>query len=101
MDPFEFVLSLIAIVTVGGIITSIVRTVGKVASGRLQRPELKAGSAPGGSPELDGLREAIDHVSGRVAHLEEERDFYKDLLDSPGARSAILPPGVEQDASDT
>ena len=101
MDPFEFVLSLVGIITVGGIITSIVRTVGKVARGRLPPPQLKAGSPQGGSAEVEGLREAIDHVSGRVAHLEEERDFYKDLLESPGARGAIRPPDVKQDASDT
>jgi len=41
----------------------------------------------------------IDHVSGRVAHLEDERDFYKDLIESPGARAAIQPPDAS--ASDT
>ena len=100
MDPFEFVLSLVAIITVGGIITTIVRTVGKLASSRL-RAQLKASSPPGGSAELDVLREAIDHVSGRVAHLEEERDFYKDLLEAPAVRGGISPPDVEQDASGT
>ncbi len=95
MDPFEFVLSLVAIITVGGIITSIVRTVGKVTSGRSSPPQLKAGPPRGGSAELEGIREAIDHVSGRVAHLEEERDFYKDLLESPGTRRSIGPPDEE------
>lgn len=95
MNAFQFVLSLVAIVTVGSIITSVVRTVGKVTSGRLRSRQLKAGPPRGGSAELDGLREAIDHVSGRVAHLEEERDFYKDLLESPGARRSIGQPDVE------
>jgi len=100
LDPFEFVLSLVGIITVGGIITTVVKTVGK-SFARPSPPKLKAGSPQGGSAEVEGLREAIDHVSGRVAHLEEERDFYKDLLESPGARGAIRPPDVKQDASDT
>gem|GEM_PF-1820190 len=41
----------------------------------------------------------MGHVSGRVAHLEDERDFYKDLLESPGACAAIQPPDAS--ASDT
>ena len=43
----------------------------------------------------------MDDLSGRLARLEEERDFYKDLLDAPGDRREIGPPGVEGDASDT
>ncbi len=100
MDPFEFVLSLVGIITVGGIITTIVKTVGK-SFARPSPPKLTAGSPQGGSAEVERLREAIDHVSGRVAHLEEERDFYKDLLESPGARGAIRPPDGEWDASNT
>jgi hypothetical protein len=47
--------------------------------------ELKAGALPAGSEEIELLREVIDRVSGRVAHLEEERDFYKELLEArPG-----------------
>ena len=93
MDPFQFVLALVGIATAGGIVTTIVKTIGK-AFARPPNPKLPPGPPPGGSAEIEGLREVIDHVSGRVAHLEEERDFYKDLLESPGARGAIRPPEV-------
>ena len=94
MDPFQFVLGLVGIITAGGIITTIVKTVGKMFS-RPPAPKLKAGVPQGGAAELELLREAIDQVSGRVAHLEEERDFYKDLLEPTKARGAIKPPVVE------
>ena len=100
MDPFQFVIALVGIITAGGIVTTIVKTIGKVFA-RPPRPKLTAGPPQAGSAEFEGLREAIDHVSGRVAHLEEERDFYKDLLEPPGARGAIRPPDVEKTVSDT
>jgi hypothetical protein len=44
---------------------------------------------------MQGMREVVDHVSGRVAKLEEERDFYKDLLEAPKARAVIPPPKAD------
>ena len=75
----------------GGIITTIVKTIA-AAHSRRPAPELKAGAPPAGSEEIELLREVIDQVSGRVAHLEEERDFYKELLEAPRARDAIRLP---------
>lgn len=100
MDPFEFVLSLVAIVTAGGIITTIVKTVGSAFA---RPPHAKPIAAPPQAEpaEVALLREVVDQVSGRVAHLEEERDFYKDLLESPGARAALRAPDVQKGASDT
>jgi len=100
LDPFEFVLSLVAIVTVGGIITTIVKTVGSAFA---RPPQAKPIAAPPQAEpaEVELLREVVDQVSGRVAHLEEERDFYKDLLESPGARTALRAPDVQKGASDT
>ena len=94
MDPFQFVVALVGIATAGGIVTTIVKTIGAAYS-RRQAPELKAGPPAGGSKELAHLREAIDHMSGRVAHLEEERDFYKELLEPAKARGAIKPPEAQ------
>ena len=75
----------------GDIGTTIVKTIGAAHSRRA--PELKAGVPPAGSEEIELLREVIDQVSGRVAHLKkEEKDFYKELLEAPGARDAIRPP---------
>ncbi len=65
-----------------------------------RRPKLEADSPQGGG-ELEGIRAAMDGVLGRLDRLEEERDFYKDLLDSPGNRREIPPPALEEDASDT
>ena len=91
MDPFEFVLSLVAIVTVGGIITTIVKTAGSAFA---RPPQAKPIAAPPQAEpaEVELLREVVDQVSGRVAHLEEERDFDKDLLEFPGARAALRAP---------
>jgi len=38
---------------------------------------------------------------GRLERLEEERDFYRDLLDSPVTRGEIPPPAEEAEAADT
>ena len=58
------------------------------------------GDLPPGRGELDGLRDAIEGATVRLDRLEEERDFYKDLLDSPETRRAISPSAVEEDAAD-
>ena len=56
----------------------------------------------GDSPQSDeDMRDAIDGVIGRLERLEEERDFYKDLLDSPQPRRELQPPAVEEDPSGT
>jgi len=39
-------------------------------------------------------------MSGRLERLEEERDFYRDLLDSPGVPRKIQPPDPGKQASD-
>ena len=73
----------------------VISTVGKVLSRRRPIRELKGDSSQGGSKELEGFREAIDDLSGRVMRLEEERDFYRDLLDSPERPPQIRPPDGE------
>ncbi len=75
---FEFVIALV-----------LISTIGKVVSGRTDRSdraeqrELRRGSRHGGQGELEGVREALSDLSGRLERLEEERDFYKDLLEAP------------------
>ncbi len=96
MDPLF--IPVIAIITVGVVIA--MNTFGVQLLNRLPRRELKADS-PRDSAELEGVHDAIAEMSGRLERLEEERDFYKDLLDAPGDRREIGPPGVEEDASDT
>jgi hypothetical protein len=99
LDPFQFVVALVGIATAGGIVTTIVKTIG-AAYRRPPAPELKAGPTAGETTELEHLREAIDHMSGRVAHLEEERDFYKELLEPAKARGAIKPPEAQYGAAE-
>ncbi len=47
------------------------------------------------------LERTVDDLSGRLARLEEERDFYKDLLESPEKAHQIPPRAMEEDVSDT
>lgn len=52
-------------------------------------PALERGADPVASGQLEALREQLDDVSARLRRLEEERDFYKELLDAPD-RSRII-----------
>ena len=63
-----------------------------------------AGGARLGSPgdsfqldaeELHRVRDTITDLSGRVERLEEERDFYKDLLEPPPGSRSLPPPDSE------
>ncbi len=91
----------VGIITGGGVVARLISTIGK-ASGRPSAPrELPSVSSQGGSEDPARIRDSIDDLSARVERLEEERDFYKDLLESTGARREISPPAVEEDASDT
>ena len=77
------------IITGGVVLSRLISTIGS----RPQAPrELPAPTQPE-SGDSAQLRESIDDLSGRVARLEEERDFYKDLLDSPQTARGIPPPG--------
>ena len=94
MDPFVFVILLVLVVSIG-------RTVRVAIVESIRRRPPLEGDSPHGSGELDGVRDAIDGVIGRLQRLEEERDFYKDLLDSSGTRREIGPPASKEDDSDT
>ncbi len=81
MGVFEFIIVLV-----------LISTCGRVLSRRRARLELP-GKTPSAEPEeMERIRDAMDDLSGRLQRLEEERDFYKDLLDAPGKRRAIPPP---------
>ncbi len=89
MGVFEFIIILV-----------VISTVGKVMSDRRPRRPPRGDLPQGGRAELERIRDTVDDLGGRLARLEEERDFYKELLDSPRRRDAISPPNVEADASD-
>ncbi len=76
---FEFVLLLVLITTIG-----------KVLSARSGRPALRGGVGP---EELERLNEAMGELHTRLTKLEEERDFYRALLESPDREKLPQPPG--------
>ena len=96
--------AIIAIVTAGGVVSRIVSVIGKALSRRAAPRELPEDSPQVVSGEQESTRDAIAELSGRLERLEEERDFYKDLLDSPAMRREIRSsdsePEAEEDASD-
>ena len=94
------VVAIILIVTVGQVLSTLISTLGKIASSRKESRELASGSSQVESGDNESTPNAIDELSGRVARLEEERDFYRDLLDAPATRPEISPPTTEEDASD-
>ena len=93
LDPFIFAIALVAIISVG-------RTVRAVAVESIRSRRQLQGDSPPGGGEIVGVREAMDGMLARLDRLEEERDFYKDLLDAPGARREI-PPSAGEDAAES
>ncbi len=89
LDPFIFVIAIVAIVSGGRLVRAV--TVELIR----RRPQLE-GDSPQGGEELDQIRDVVGGVVGRLERLEEERDFYKDLLDSPQTRPGIRPPSAEE-----
>jgi hypothetical protein len=78
---FEFIIVLV-----------IISTAGKVVGQRFSRESPRTDSPQIGPGQIEQIRETIDDLSSRVMLLEEERDFYKELLESPERQRAILPP---------
>ncbi len=82
------------------LIISVGRTVrAAIVESIRRRPLLKGDSSHGGE-ELDTVRDLVGGVIERLERLEEERDFYKDLLDSPGTRREIGPASAAEDAGE-
>lgn len=86
MGVFEFVVAIIAL-----------STIGKLASEWIKRSQ----AAPSvGSGQGESLEGAIDDLNRRLTLLEEERDFYRDLLDAPEPRRQVRPPQATEEARD-
>lgn len=87
MGVFEFVIVLVLISSIAKVLTS-----------RGQRERLPSGDAVQ-SEELDHVRRTMTQLSDRLELLEQERDFYKDLLDAPRHLEISPPeddPGAER-----
>ena len=82
MGIFEFVIFLV-----------LISTVGKVLSDRRSRRSLPGDSLQIKGEELEDIRDTVGELSRRLERLEEERDFYKDLLDAPERRRKLPEPG--------
>lgn len=82
MGVFEFVIVLVVVSTIAKIVTDF--------GDRRALPP--AGTASSG--EIDALRDAIADLGSRVHQLEEERDFYRELLEAP-PESRGLEPGTD------
>jgi len=65
------------------VVLVIVSTVGKVVTDFGQRRQLSGSASETRGPEVEGLREEVANLSGRLQLLEEERDFYRNLLEAP------------------
>ena len=83
MGVFEFVITLVLISTVGRIIA------------RRRHAPLPRESFQMDAEELQRVRDTIADLSTRMERLEEERDFYKDLLEPPPGGGMLPPPDWE------
>jgi hypothetical protein len=81
MGPFEFVIAIL-----------VLRTVAKIIERRWRPAPLPGESVQVDSEELHRIGDTITDLSGRVERLEEERDFYKDLLEPPSDSRELPPP---------
>jgi len=89
LGVFEFIIVLV-----------LISTAGKVLSQRIPR-ERRGEALPGPTvADVEGIREALDELNGRVVRLEEERDFYKALLESPEHRRSLKGPEPGNDEAD-
>ena len=78
MGVFEFIILIV-----------LISTAGKVLLSRSNRPRLPEGVR---SQDIDQLNEAVGDLHTRLAKLEEERDFYRALLESPDRQKGLEPP---------
>ena len=88
MGVFEFIIALVLISTAGKVLTA--------RSAAPPKEKLK----PREEGDLAYMREALHELSGRVERLEEERDFYRNLLESPNRPKVLPTPEDKPDATD-
>ena len=84
MGVFEFVIILV-----------LISTAGRIFASRRRPLPLPGDSFKLDAEELHRVRDTITDLGSRVERLEEERDFYKDLLEPPSGRRTLPPPDQE------
>jgi hypothetical protein len=70
----------------------LISTAAKIIERQRRSAPLPGESIQVDTEELRRIGETITDLSGRVERLEEERDFYKDLLDPPSGSRKLPPP---------
>ena len=81
LGVFEFVIALV-----------LISTVGKVARDRREIRTMDKSTSQIGPGAFEGLRDTVEEMNTRLRRIEEERDFYRDLLESPQRPHEILNP---------
>jgi hypothetical protein len=84
MGVFEFIIALV-----------IISSAAKIIGSRRRSLPLPRESFQLDAEELHRIRDTIAELGTRLERLEEERDFYKDLLEPPPNRSTLPPPGSD------
>ena len=85
MGVFEFVLLIVLITTIG-----------KVVEARSDRGTADKTLQPA-SPDVQHLEEMLGSMNDRLARLEEERDFYRALLEPPDEGTLRVPGALRKD----
>lgn len=83
MGVFEFILLIVLISTIGKVL--------EARGGRMSKASLPP------APDVQHLEEVVGDLNTRLARLEEERDFYRALLDPPGGDRLRIPEGHPED----
>jgi hypothetical protein len=88
LGVFEFILLIVLITTVG-----------KIVEARVHRPSAPA--LPPRGPGGEELEEMVGDLNKRLLRLEEERDFYRALLEPPerGGKGGSVGPGADPEPS--
>jgi hypothetical protein len=68
----------------------LISTIGKVLMARGDRHALP--ESPRRPEEILQLNDAVSELNARLQKLEDERDFYRALLESPARKAPPLPP---------
>ena len=72
MGVFEFIIALVGI-----------STVGKIVRHRREIRPMDKSTSQIGPGAFEDLRDTVDEMNTRLERIEEERKFYRDLLESP------------------
>lgn len=85
MGVFEFIIVLVT-----------VSTIGKVITDRNETRALLKNRRPEPNPDLQALIDTVEDMNTRLARVEEEREFYKRLLEAPVKDDDSDQPGLLQ-----